>query len=86
MSALTKYVLRLASDPEEHEKFRKSKESAKKAMTEAGLKDEHQEMLLGCDAPAITKAINDEMPATAAVLGACQSCTLTVTLTYHRPA
>ncbi len=86
MASLTDYVLRLARDPAEHEKFRKSRESATNAMDAAGLKDEHKKLLLDGDSAAITKAIAGEMPASAALAGAYNSCTLSISVTMNRPA
>ncbi len=88
MASLTDYVLRLARDPAEHEKFRKSRDSATQAMDAAGLKDEHKKLLLDGDSASITQAITSELPASAALQGAYNSCTLTMTLgiTLNRPA
>jgi hypothetical protein len=59
---LTEYVMRLTRDPEEFKKFEKSKASAKEAMTAAGVKPEHQQLLLDRKPHAITQAMTAESP------------------------
>ncbi len=86
MASLSEYVLRLARDPAERAKFSKSRASANEAMDAAGLKDEHKKLLLDGDQADITKAITGEMPASAALQGALNSCTLTISLSFDRPA
>jgi hypothetical protein len=65
MGSLADYVLRLARDKDEAEKFSRSKEAARERMQAAGLSEEHQEVLLGCDPDEITDAITDEIGHTA---------------------
>lgn len=60
--ALAHYVLRLAHEPEEVAKLKAGPESARAAMTAAGLSPEHQEILMSRDRYRIAKAIADEFP------------------------
>jgi len=59
---LVDYLLRLAKDHEETERFRKSAESARECMKEAGLSEEDQELLLHGDSHKISEAVAKAFP------------------------
>jgi len=56
------YLLRLAIEPAEQRKFRRSEESAEQAMKDAGLPKKHRDLLLHGTARQISEAVNAEMP------------------------
>jgi hypothetical protein len=60
MASLADYVLSLARDRNEAEKFRASQQSAKQAMTAFGLSNEHQEILLSGDPNRISQEVQKE--------------------------
>ena len=62
MGPLTKYLLRLAQDPKFAERHAKSKEDAIRQMTEQGLSEEQQDLLLTGDATKISEAVAEEFP------------------------
>jgi hypothetical protein len=60
MASLADYVLRLARDRKEAERFR-TREEAIKAMREHGISEEHQQLLLNGDHEKISAAIMQEL-------------------------
>ena len=59
---LSTYLLRLAIEPAEQRKFRRSKESAEQAMKAAGLSKKHRDLLLQGTNRQISEAVRAEMP------------------------
>lgn len=80
--SLTSYMLRLNSDPHERKKFSESEASARRAMTEAGVSEAHQDLLLKGRSVEITEALMKECSAEP---GAQQATIFSVCFKVTRP-
>ncbi len=82
---VTDYVLRLARDRQEAEKFKTSHASAKQSMTAAGLDEQQQELVLSGDANRLGEAMQSEMSVHAQVNAAYNNVQCKMTIPIPHP-
>ena len=59
--ALTEYLLKLSTDQAEFDRFRSSRGEATQSMKDAGLTEEHQEIVLRANSTELEAAVTEEL-------------------------